>query len=269
MKIDPINIIKQIFPNFKVEDSIDIIESYFITKFGSRKKAELYFKNNNIHPLDEFVKDHDLVVILEMFSPILKSKSLSDLFENLNHIKNNTKTDKEKLLQSINKLKELEPKISSVFNLSESRMKVSIIPSLEKHLKLSLSKTREELGYPDQRTFNKWLKVFFGDKYLNRGKTNGRISLEEYIEIVSAFMLSYNEEDFGSSNLKELENRFKNERSIHKKELKKYTDNNYYLLNKLLEKISIDKNLDLPEKYRKLPFSIASIFKCELNNNKA
>lgn len=262
MEIDPIKIIKQINPKFKEEDFIELIESYFITKFGSRKKMELYFKNNNIDPLDEYVKDNNLEVIPKIFSPILKSENMSDLLENLNHLKN--KTDKEELIQIINKLKKLDPEVSSILNLSDSRMKISIIPALEKYLKLSLSKAREELGYPDQRTFNKWLKVFFEDKYLNRGKTNGRISLEEYIEIVSEFMLSYNEETFGDATFEELQDRFKNQKNMHRKELKKLTNNNYALLNQHLEEINIDEELNLPENYRKVPYKIATILTKEI-----
>lgn len=67
-------------------------------------------------------------------------------------------------------------------------------------LTISLAVVRKELGYPHSHTFNPWLKAFFGDKYNDKInekiRSAGKLTLYKYIEIVSAFMLNYDEKKF-------------------------------------------------------------------------
>jgi hypothetical protein len=253
--------INNLIPNIKTEDYCVIIENYYIKKFGSEEAAQKYFIEKKIHPFDEFNSEVNSTILIKAFKPFSKTKSISDLINNFHSLLNDNTIDKKELYKSLKVLKSLEPEILKVFNLSESRFNVSIIPLLEKKLQLSLSKTREELGYPDQRTFNKWLTVFLGDKFSNHGKRNGSINISEYVEIVSAFMLSYDEDKFNFFDLDNLKYRFEKERSFHKKELKKFTNNNYEILRELLEEVTSSNNINMPEKYRKIPYKIVSLFK--------
>ncbi|OAD45904.1 hypothetical protein [Polaribacter atrinae] len=263
MKSDTYFNLNKIVPNITEESACKIIENYYIRKFGSEEAAQKYFKEYKKNPVDEFLKELNPAILAKFIGPFLNitSTPITDIIDNVANLGSMSAVDAEELSKSLAFLQSIAPEMESILNLSESRMKVSIIPLLEKKLQLSLSKTRKELGYQDQRTFNKWLSVFFEDKYANRGGQNGKISLKEYIEIVSAFMLSYDEESFNFSNIEELQNRFKNERSILKKELKKFTNNNYALLRSLIEET---EGIQLPEEeYRKVPYKIASYFKSE------
>lgn len=264
MKKEHLEILQKLSPNFSEEKIVIIIENHFIKKYGSRENAINYFKENNKVPQKEFIKEFDQKSLKKFSEAIFESDSLTDLLNNISNLKNDSTLDEGNLLINLESIKSLEPELTNTLDLTESRIQVSLIPFLEEKLKLSLKKTREELGYPDSRTFNKWLSVFFNDKFANRGENNGRITLQEYIEIVSAFMLSYDEASFGNVKPEELVDRFNNHRSIHKKELKNLTNNNYSLLNKLLEEINIDEDLNLPENYRKFPYKIATILTKEI-----
>lgn len=257
MKKEYLDRLKQISPNLKEEDIILTIEGFFISEYGSRENFINYFKENNKNPVEEFTQMFDLEILERMSKSIFESNSLTDLLKNVSNLINNNSLDKDKLRRNLENIKKLQPELTNTIDLTESRIQVSLIPFLEDKLKFSLSKTRKELGYPDKRTFDKWLSVFFKDKFANRGENNGRISLIEYIEIVSAFMLSDDEGSFGDVKLENLEYRFKNQRSIHKKELKKLTNNNYALLKVLLDDKNIKHDLKLPENFRKMPYSIA------------
>jgi hypothetical protein len=252
------------FPKISNGKMLKIIENYYIQKFGSIEAAEKYFRETNKHPVDEFYKSLNTGFLIKILKSLLKSSSITSLIGNLSNLKNDNTLDRDEINKSFKILKSIEPEVIESFGLSEKRIESNIITFLDKTLKLSLSKTRKELGYPDQRTFNTWLSYFFEEKFSNRGKNNGRISLSEYIEIVSAFMLRYDEKAFNFSDTEKLKNRFENERSIHKKQLKSFTDNNYAILKFKLEDIADLKNMDLPENYRKMPYNIASIFKSEL-----
>ena len=247
---------------------LKIIENYYIQKFGSREAAIKYFRETNKNPVDEFCKSLNTGFLIKILKSLLKSSSITSLIGNLSILKNDNTLIKDEVNKSIEVLQSIKVEVNEALNLSNNKIEVFILPLLERKLKLSLSKTRKELGYIDQRTFNKWLSYFFEDKFSKQGKKNGRITLSEYVEIISAFMLSYDEEVFNFSEIAVLQARFKNERTINKKQLKFYTNNNYAVLNERLEDIVDMKNMNLPENYRKIPFSIVSVLKKEFKEYK-
>ncbi len=260
--------------------SIQFIECFYIKKYGSHEKAVSFFKEFQDSCQNEeefqdkfwvkFNEDFRINDFMKIFKPYFEAEDISSFVKSVSKFKTENKDN-----FTFDQLTELDviyttlikPAFEEVYNLSDKTSKNNFVNNIIANIKFSLAKTRKELGYPDQRTFNKWLNGFFGDKYINRGNTNGYISLEEYIEIVCAFILSYNEDKKDLLyKAEELSNRFDNEKNISKKVLKKLTKNNYQLLNERLEDMAKINKLNIPVDVRNFPYSIVSILKNELNN---
>ncbi len=150
---------------------------------------------------------------------------------------------------------------------------------LAKTTKYTLKQTREELGYPDSRTFNPWLIAFFDDKYVTctgktksgkpsyKSKKRGYINFNEYLEIVSMFLLCENEDYFDIENCAlEYRDRIKMHKITQKKVLKDLTKNDYKLLRERVEDILGLNNINTSHEFRNIPFRIVSIIKKEIEN---
>jgi len=267
------------------------IDNFYIKKYGSREKAEAVFQElkNNCKSDAEFVsifndkikKDLHVDSFTLILKPFLRAKNISSLIKNLYTFKHSQQSKQLKVDGLAYDYKNLiEPAFEEALTPS-AKTKSDVIALIGKNLKLTLASTRKELGYPDPRTFNPWLNVFFGGKYEARAKETGRsagvISLFEYIEIVSAFMLSYDEHKLDFSNIDKLHKRFTESKKTQKKVLKQLTKNNYSRLKEKLpdmewssynNKIDTDINLKDESTYRNIPFSIVSIIKEELKLDK-
>ncbi len=265
----------------------ELITRFYIKKYGSFNKANSVFieLQESCVDDDEFQKvlkeklekDFHVNYIQLLLKPFTKAKNITSLVEEISIVEGSILTkfsqeEAEIVLSDFENL--MKPAFEETFNFSQNK-KEDIIQIINTNLKLSLSSTRKELGYPDQRTFDKWLVCFFkvdnphSDKLKHKfsylGKKNGYLSLDQYIEIVSAFMLSYDEKSLDLYNAEELHTRFEKDRFTQKKFLKKFTKNSYALLRERIEDIAEIKGLELPENYRNIPYSIVSIIKKELN----
>jgi len=257
---------------------LSLVEDLFIKKYGSEEKAREVFKEilktskkeDNLQELllAEFSLD-SILTVLESFS---KASNLTETLQNLESTKANTTITKE-IHDNINIVKSVSGsnKIPEVY-------KDSFIAYINQNVNFTLANTRKELRYPDPRTFNPWLNFFFDDKYksrtLEKGRNAGKITLSEYIEIVSAFILSYDEKKLDFSNPKKMLKRFKLQQKTQKQFLKNREGYYYSKLREELEDIDLSSNyqanfknkpFDLDK--RKIPYILFSIIEEDLNNS--
>jgi hypothetical protein len=277
----------------KNEFQWDLIEESLIYHYGSHSKANIEV----LKITEGYTSSQDYserVTKVFMSIPVIK-----DICQILNHYNGlNSITD---TIDFVAKIK--EEKINIEFNCSDytsevnklSRMlKIRFAKHLGKQSKITdevldeilakttkhtLKKTREELGYPDSRTFNPWLIAFFDDKYVTctgktksgkpsyKSKNKGYINFNEYLEIVSMFLLSENEEYFDlENNALEYRDRIKKQKVTQKKVLKELTKNDYKLLRERVEDVLGIKNINTSHEFRNIPFRIVSIIKNEIKN---
>ena len=266
------------------------IERFYIKKYGSREKAELVFKqlkeaseNEEAFQLalqEKFKADFHYKELRLITKPFKKAKNLTGLMRNLVGFKVSNKSVVVK--NNINKISEdyndlIKPAFEETYNISDKTRK-DIINDINQNVTFNIANTRKELGYPHPITFNYWLKYFFDSKFdnklnENKSKNSGKLTLFEYIEIVSAFILSYDEEKLKFSKPKEILKRLKLQQKTQKQVLKELTNNNYSYLKEKLEDLQYsktykakfgDKPYDVTK--RKIPYSLVSIIKEHIKN---
>ncbi|WP_431137507.1 hypothetical protein [Psychroserpens mesophilus] len=269
-----------------VEKANAFITRYYSKKYGSEAKAKAVFEalRADCNSEEEFQKRFRTKVLKDMYifqlhkllKPFLSAKNMTMLIKNLFGFKKSKRG--QQLKKEMSKIDAdfkhlIQPAFEEVYAKSNHN-KTQTINLIKSQFKFTLASTRKELGYPDPRTFNQWLYCFFKEdhpnegvpkhKYSSLGEKNGYLNFDEYLEIVSAFMLTYDETTFNLSNIEDLHHRFENERYIQRKVLKQLTNNNYELLSEKLEDAADLNNLELPDKFRNVPFKIVSILKKEL-----
>jgi hypothetical protein len=261
----------------------NLIEELFIKKYGTKEKAQEAFKNiltsskeeDNLQEL--LLKEFNLDTILDVLNSFSQSSNYTETLKGLKK----TKTD---VLSSLDSdgLETLNNNLNTLQSVSENfaisdKQKDDIITYINQNVNFNLANTRNELGYKHPRIFNPWLNFFFNNKYKSKtekkGKNAGRITLFEYIEIVSAFILSYDEDELNFSNPDEMLKRIEIQQKTQKQILKELTNNNFsYLKEKLedLEHSNIYKKKFENKPYditkRKIPYSLVSIIKEHIKN---
>lgn len=261
-------IIKKKFDLDNPTKSTEFIEAFYAKKYGSKENAVLVFKaiRNSCNNEKEFQsiivkkieKDFHYNLLKQIVEIFKQSKGLFSLIKNLKSFAKNIK-DKDSVHNEIIEIQELNFSLASelknLYGGTKKQLDINNCSlSIEDYLFISLAQIRKECGYPDKRTFDKWLETFFGTKYLDKGHSNGYVSIEEYAEILKTFLLKPEESNF-PSDLKELENRF-DEPNIPKKKLKIYTNGSYPKLNDLLDDIAYFKGVKLPDNFRNIPLSL-------------
>jgi len=265
---------KQLLSN---SHSLQVVEGLFINKYGSEEKAKEAFKTI----LEQSKKDDNLQELiflefgLDKIMRVLKSfteaSNLKETYENLQKVKQNilkeeTPESKETLISNL----EILSSTAQQFELSEITQE-NLIDYINKNVSFNLANTRKELGYPDPRPFNYWLNFFFQGKYndkINEGnsKNSGKLTLFEYLEVVSAFLLSYDESKIDYSNPEKMLKRFELQKKTQKQVLKYITNNNYSYLKEKLEDLYIsdvyknkfdDQPFDTSK--RKIPYSLITV----------
>ncbi|WP_336067388.1 hypothetical protein [Mesoflavibacter sp. CH_XMU1404-2] len=258
-------------------DNLSLVEDLFIKKYGSEEKAREVFKeilktskkDNNLQELllAEFSLD-SLFAVLDTFN---KASNLTETLQNLEVFKSNANISKE-IHDNINIVKSVSDsnKIPEVY-------KDSFIAYINQNVTFTLANTRKELGYPHPRIFNPWLNFFFDNKYksrtLEKGRSAGKITLSEYVEIVSAFILSYDEKKLDFSNPKKMLERFEFQQKTQKQFLKNREGYYYSKLREKLKDINLSsnyqanfKNKPFDLEKRKIPYILFSIIEEDLNN---
>ncbi|GLB48202.1 hypothetical protein [Neptunitalea lumnitzerae] len=270
------------------DTTFSIIENFYIKKYGSREEAEKVFEDLvNSHDNDDDLqaavteklkKDfyyNYWKVIIEIFS---ESTGCKDLLKRMSDFKASEsslsfKKIAPKMLHDYENY--MKPAFEEILDISEDS-KNEIISYIHKINTFSLSQTRKELGYPDPRTFNYWLIFLFGNKYKaktkEKGRNAGKISLLDYIKIVSAFILRHDESKIDFSKPEKMLERFESQKSTHKKiliELEGY----YAKLREKLEDVNLSntytdkfKNKKFDINKRKFPYVIYSIIEDALKN---
>jgi len=270
--------------------NIEFIERFYIKKYGSHEKAELVFKqlkenskNEEAFQLalqEKFKTDFHYKELRLIIKPFIKAKSITSLIENLFSFKASNKSDAVQnnittISEDFNDL--IKPAFEETFIVS-NKSENNIINDINQYVTFNIKNTRKELGYPHPRTFNYWLKYFFDSKFdnkinENKSKNSGKLTLFEYIEIVSAFILSYDEEKLNISNPKEILKRFELQQQTQKQALKELTNNNFSKLKEKLEDLHFsetyktkfgNKPYDITK--RKIPYSLVSIIKEHITN---
>lgn len=270
--------------------NIEFIERFYIKKYGSRAKAELVFKQLKENSKNEeafqlalqakFKNDFHYNELSLLIKPFIKAKNITGLIKNLFSFKASNKSGAVK--NNINKISEdfealIKPAFEETFNISD-KTKDDIINDINQNVTFNIANTRKELGYPHPRTFNYWLRYFFDSKFdnkinENKSKNSGKLTLFEYIEIVSAFILSYDEEKLNISKPKEILKRFELQQKTQKQVLKELTNNNFSFLKEKLEDLHFsetyktkfgNKPYDITK--RKIPYSLVSIIEEHINN---
>lgn len=275
-----IDFLKLIEENNQTNDSIDstkIVEKLFVNKYGSEEQAKEAFKaildqsekDDNLQEL--IFSEFGLDKVMQVLNSFKEASNLKETFENLqkvkqNNLKEETQESKEILISNL----EILSSTSQQFELSETA-KENVIDYINKNVDFNLANTRRELSYPDPRPFNYWLKFFFDGRYdhkINEGnsKNSGKLSLFEYLEIVSAFLLSYDETKIDYSNPEKMLKRFELQKKTQKQVLKYITKNNYSYLKEKLEDLYIsdvyrkkfgDQPFDTSK--RKIPYSLITV----------
>lgn len=270
--------------------SIKFIERFYIKKYGSRENAEIVFKqlkenskseeDFQLTLQDKFKADFHLKELKLLIQPFIKANSITGLLKNLLNFKASKKS--EVLKSNLTKISVdfndlIKPALEESFSVSD-KAKDDIIKIINQNVTFNIANTRKELGYPHPRTFNYWLKYFFDSKFdnkinENKSKNSGKLTLFEYIEIVSAFILSYDEEKLNISKPKEILKRFELQQKTQKQVLKELTDNNFSKLKEKLEDLHFsetyktkfgNKPYDITK--RKIPYSLVSIIKEHITN---
>lgn len=270
--------------------NIEFIERFYIKKYGNREKAELVFKKLKENSTSEesfqlalqerFKKDFHYKELKQIIKPFTKAKSITDLIKNLFNFKTskNSKTVQNNIVKISDDYNTLiKPAFEVTFNFSD-KSKNDIISHINQNVHLNLANTRKELGYPHPRPFNYWLKYFFDSKFDNKinqknSKNSGKLTLFEYIEIVSAFIISYDEDKLNLSKPEELLKRFELQKKTQKQVLKVLTNNNFSYLKEKIEDLHYSDiyKTKFGNKYydttkRKIPYSIVSIIKEHIKN---
>ncbi len=274
---------------YDTDKHIQFIERFYIKKYGSLEKAELVFKDLKENSKSE----EEFQIILEekiktdlhykefqlLIKPFLKAKNITSLLKNLFVFKTSDKSkiiknNAERISDDFNNL--IKPAFEETVNISE-KTKMNIINDINQNVTFNIANTRKELGYPHPRTFNHWLQFFFDSKFdhkinENKSRSSGKLTLFEYVEIVSAFILSYDEEKLDFTKPDGLLQRFELQRQTQKQVLKKLTNNNYSLLKEKLEDLLDsetyktkfgNKPYDITK--RKIPYRLVSIIKEHIN----
>ncbi len=270
--------------------NIEFIERYYIKKYGSRENADLVFnqlkensKNEQAFQLalqEKFKTDFHYKELRLIIKPLIKAKSITSLIENLISFKAFNKSGV--VQKNITTISEdfyalIKPAFEETFSVSVLS-KNDIIHHINQYVTFNIKSTREELGYPHPRTFNYWLNYFFDSKFEkkineNKSKNSGQLTLYEYIEIVSAFILSYDEEKINISKPQEILKRFELQQKTQKQVLKELTNNNFSNLKEKLEDLHFsetyktkfgNKPYDITK--RKIPYSLVSIIKEHITN---
>ena len=261
----------------------DLIEKLFIKKYDTKEKAQEAYKNiltsskaeDNLQEL--LLKEFSLDTILNLLNSFSQSSNYTETLKSLKK----TKTD---VLLSLDSgdLQTLNNNLNTLQSISHNidfpdKEKDDIINYINKNVNFNLANTRKELGFKHPRIFNPWLNFFFNNKYESKteetGKNAGNITLLEYIEIVSAFILSYDEDKLNFSNPDEMLKRLEIQQKTQKQILKELTNNNFSYLKEKLEdlehseiyKTKFDnKPYDITK--RKIPYSLVSIIKEHIKN---
>lgn len=263
--------------------NINLIEQLFIKKYGTRENAQEAFKNilasskteDNLQEL--LLKEFGLDTILNILNSFSQSSNYTETLKSLDKTKMDVISSLDPNgLQTLNEnLKNIQS-VSDNFDVSD-KQKDKIIAYINQNVNFNLANTRKELGYPHPRIFNPWLNFFFNNKYKSKteetGKNAGRITLTEYIEIVSAFILSYDEDKLNFSNPDEMLKRLKLQRQTQKQILKELTKNNFSYLKEKLKDLERSKtyktkfgNKPYDITKRKIPYSLVSIIKEHIEN---
>lgn len=260
-------------------NSVKVVEGLFINKYGSEEKAQEAFKtileqSKKDDNLEELIfSEFGLDKIIQVLNSFTEASNLKETYENLQKVKQNilkeeTRESKETFLNNLGLLSNAAQHV----DISETS-KDNLINYIDENVIFNLANTRKELGYPDPRPFNYWLKFFFQGKYndkINEGnsKNSGKLTLFEYLEVVSAFLLSYDEGKIDYSNPEKMLKRFELQKKTQKQVLKYITNNNYSYLKEKLEDLYIsdvyrnkfgDQPFDTSK--RKIPYSICSVIK--------
>ncbi len=192
------------FTNWNSHKNLErFLTNFYIKKYGSEDKAKAVFDQLTHNLTNE--KDKQKAIEKKLyedlhikqwlyFKELFEIKSILSLVKIILGIKSKINedwslTEKQKFGNTLKNL--MIPSYEKTYNINTQ--KNAIKREITKAKLFTLAITRRELGYPDQRYFNRWLKAFFGDKYLNKGQSNGYLTLEEYLEIISAFLLTENE----------------------------------------------------------------------------
>jgi DNA-binding MarR family transcriptional regulator len=286
------NIFKKINELLDLNDQANVnqlLEKIFIKKYGS-KNDEVVKRIKLLCSTDEEFQNKLCEEISDKFNIFLE---ISSHFNNVTGVKTLAKSitsfqdnnPLEKL--SREELKELndfiendvKPTISEKLDITNEVNRKRFINEVSENF-ITLKKTREELECENQRTFEKWLLIFFGEgypvgyhKFSDKGANNGYINLSEYIEIVSAFLLSYDEEKIDLTNKsKEYSERFENGIMVSKEKLKTILSTYNARLKENIEDWSgrryNDEDIALTvSKSRKFPNSLASSIIDDVRNN--
>lgn len=233
----------------KKYDSIEMANDVFLellNNFNSEYQNFLLNQLKSDLPVDELEILIKNISNINTFSTLIK---VDDFFK-INNVSPETITKIYMLYKDFKSLVD--------DNIGENRdyIKNKLIQLFNKKITFSIKDTREELGYKNQRTFKKWLVHFYGNKFENRRT----IYLLEYIDIIKKFILMPSENDLDIKNNRlEYQNRLKNGLIYSKAKLKKFTNDDYKLLQIELEELNDSNKIKIPSDVDFIPFSIAQL----------
>lgn len=263
--------------------NITLIEELFIKKYGTKENAQKVFKSILVsskaeHNLQELLlKEFSFDTILNVLNSFSQSSNYTETLKNLKKTKTNVLSsfDSDGFQTLNNNLNTLQS-VSDNFYISDKQID-DIITYINQNVNFNLANTRKELGFPHPRIFNPWLNFFFNNKYKSKteetGKNAGSITLLEYIEIVSAFIISYEEDKLNFSNPEEMLKRLEVQQKTQKQILIGLTNNNFSYLKEKLEDLEHSKiykskfdNKPYDITKRKIPYSLVSIIEEHIKN---
>ncbi|UPZ16249.1 hypothetical protein [Flavobacterium humidisoli] len=253
--------LNKLLENYKklsFEKEEELINVLFVMFYGGEKQLisrlnELKEESNTDEEIFEILKIETNFNFWLKVSEILQFNNISDLIESTNKLQFNSElasliTDHEGL--------------TKMFAIQKSFAEYVFATSFDINLE---GKTREEskillkrIAYVtketiaaefkcNKRTLKKWLKIYFGDRFVRKDR---KITMEEYIEIFEAFFLSDDEKLNLNNDLSKYLKRLQEGINFNKSDLALLCDSDLKTQRENLKKIAYFSYLD------KFPYSI-------------
>ncbi|PRY98200.1 hypothetical protein BY457_11012 [Marinilabilia salmonicolor] len=247
----------------KKETSLMVFERLLTLRFNGEKEARAALQNYAVNGVleekgfERLLCDLNLDKLYYIFYPLVYSDNYIQLFNALIHIKSRaksticsmTQTEKQSLFSFLEDLQ--RDKVINELIFPESKTggpKKSLNRLLEINF-TSKASIAKELNI-DKKTLNKWLAVFYEDKY----RDSRKIKLKDYLDIMMNFSLSETENKFSiGGDLDEYVDRLNND-LVHNRtsllNIERLEDMNFKSLKENLKLQKIDSHV------KKIPYSI-------------
>lgn len=254
--------VNKLLENYKklsFEKEEELINIFFVMFYGDEKQLisrliELKEQSNTDEEIFEILKIETNYNFWLKLSEIIQFNNISDLIETTSRLQES----RDELLSLITNHEGLKKMLTIQKPFAEYNLKTLFGIDLEcktkEKSKIILNKivylTKETIAAEfkcNKRTLTKWLKIYFGDKFVRKDR---KITMEEYIEIFEAFFLNDDESLNLNNDLSKYLKRLQEGVNFNKSDLAHLCDSDLKTQRENLKKIAYYSYLD------KFPYSI-------------